>query len=248
MTSREATSLLPRAPESEAAAAWRRSAADWAHVLAFGAIGWPWLLKSLSGGSRAAKRALIDRLGLADDALPNLGSWKADTALLTLLADHVLAARPQTVVELGAGATSLVLSRCLQINGSGRLVSYDQHGDFVAATGEWLADNGLTADLRTAPLETSPGDWPGLWYGLTGVPESIDLLVIDGPPWTIHPYVRGAAESLFDRIPSGGVVMLDDAARPGERVVAARWRRRWPDFEFRLDGAGTKGTLVGVRR
>jgi predicted O-methyltransferase YrrM len=245
VTSREATSLLPLAIQMEH---WRRSPSDWAHILAFGAIGWPWLLKSLYGGSKAAKRALIERLGLAPDALPNLGSWKADTGLLTLIADHVLSAKPQTVVELGAGATSLVLARCLQMNGGGHLVSFDQHGDFVAATGEWLADNGLTGDLRPAPLGPPPGDWPGLWYQLKALPERIDLLVIDGPPWTIHPYVRGAAESLFDRIPSGGMVILDDAARPGERVIAARWRERWPDFEFRLDGTGTKGTLIGVRR
>jgi predicted O-methyltransferase YrrM len=245
MTSREVTSLLPLAAQM---AHWHRSPADWAHLLAFGAIGWPWLLRSLRGGSKADKRALIDRLGLAPDALPNLGSWKADTGLLTMLADHVLSARPQTVVELGAGATSLVLARCLQINGGGQLISFDQHGDFVAATARWLADNGLAADLRTAPLGAPPGDWPGLWYQLTGLSERIDLLVIDGPPWTIHPYVRGAAESLFDRIPPGGVVMLDDGARPGERVVAARWRKRWPDFDFRLEASGTKGTLVGVRR
>jgi hypothetical protein len=31
-------------------------------------------------------------------------------------------------------------------------------------------------------------------------------------------------------------------------VVAARWRRRWPDFDFRLETNGTKGTLIGVRR
>lgn len=245
MTSREITSLLPLAIHSTH---WQRSGTDWAHVLAFGAIGWPWLLKSLHGGSRAEKRALIERLGLAPDALPNLGSWKADTGLLTLLADHVLVARPQTVVELGAGATSLVLARCLQMNGGGHLISFDQHGDFVAATGQWLADNGLPSDLRTAPLGPPPGDWPGLWYQLAGLPDRIDLLVIDGPPWTIHPYVRGAAESLFDRITPGGVVMLDDGARPGERVVAARWRRRWPDFDFRLENGGTKGTLIGVRR
>jgi hypothetical protein len=245
MTSREVTSLLPLAIQM---AHWQRSPGDWAHLLAFGAIGWPWLLRSLHGGSQAEKRALIERLGLAADALPNLGSWKADTGLLTMLADHVLTAKPQTVVELGAGATSLVLARCLQMNGGGHLVSFDQHGDFVAATGDWLADNGLSADLRTAALGPSPGDWPGLWYQLGSLPERIDLLVIDGPPWTIHPYVRGAAESLFDRIPSGGTVMMDDGARPGERIVAARWRKRWPDFDFRLETGGTKGTLIGVRQ
>lgn len=248
MTSREATSLLPLAMHTLAAAGWQRSAADWAHVLAFGAVGWPWLLKSLSGGSKAEKQALIQRLDLAPDALPNLGSWKADTGFLTLLTDHVLAAKPRIVVELGAGATSLVLARCLQINGVGELISFDQHADFVAATGEWLADNGLSADLRGVPLVPSPDGWPGLWYELNGLPEQIDLLVIDGPPWTIHPYVRGSAETLFDRISPGGVVMLDDAARPGERVVAARWRKRWPDFDFRLDTSGTKGTLIGTRR
>lgn len=245
MTSREATPFLPLTAEDSG---WERSASDWAHILAFGAIGWPWLLRGLHGGGKAEKRALIERLGLAADALPNLGSWKADARFLTLLADHVLQARPQSVVELGAGATSLVIGRCLQMNGSGELVSFDQHGDFVAATGEWLRENGLSADLRYAPLGPPPGDWPGLWYQLAALPERIDLLVIDGPPWTTHPYVRGAAESLFDRIPSGGVVMLDDGARPGERVIAERWRRRWPDFAFRLDRRGAKGTLIGVRQ
>ena len=54
-----------------------------------------------------------------------------------------------------------------------------------------------------------------------------------------------AAASLFDRIAPGGTVMLDDGARPGERLVARRWRRLRPDFEFTLLKSGTKGTLVG---
>lgn len=41
--------------------------------------------------------------------------------------------------------------------------------------------------------------------------------------------------------------MLDDAARPGERVVARKWRRKWPNFAFRLVHSGTKGTLIGTR-
>ena len=29
-------------------------------------------------------------------------------------------------------------------------------------------------------------------------------------------------------------MLLDDAARPGERIVAQRWRHNWPDFRFTL--------------
>ena len=42
--------------------------------------------------------------------------------------------------------------------------------------------------------------------------------------------------------------MLDDAARPGERLVARRWRKMHPDFSFRLDKSGTKGTLIGRKQ
>lgn len=247
MTSREATRLLTRS-HADQAREIVTTLADWAHILAFGAIGWPWLLKSLSGGRLADKRALLDRLDLPHDSLPNLGSWKADTALLTLIVDHIEAARPRTVVELGAGASSFVTARALQRNGGGKLISFDQHLDFIEATRRWLGDYSLEADMRSAALVPSPGDWPGYWYDVGALPDRIDLLVIDGPPWTIHPYVRGAAECLLDRISPGGVVLLDDGARPGERIIAQRWRKRWPDFEFRLDLSGTKGTLIGIRQ
>ena len=247
MTTREATGLLPRA-QADAIAGYATSAVDWAHILFFGAIGWPWLLRSLSGGTRAEKLRLLARLELPEDALPNLGSWKADTALLHHIVDTIEARRPAQVVELGAGASSLVTARALQLHGGGRLTSFDQHADFVSATHDWLRDHGLDADMRHAPLAPAPRDWPGLWYRLDQIPERIDLLVIDGPPWTNHPYVRGAAEMLFDRIVPGGRVMLDDGARPGERIVAQRWRRRWPDFDFYIEVTGTKGTLIGERR
>lgn len=248
MTSREATGLLPRNMTAEANPI-PRAVTDWLHVLAFGAIGWPWLLRSLSGGKLKDKLALLDRLGLPHDALPHLGSWKADTALLKLIADVIEELKPGHVVELGSGASSLVAARSLRLWGSGVLHSYDQHDDFVKATGEWLAEHGLDAHARMhhAPLVAAPGTWPGYWYKLSAVPDSIGLLIIDGPPWSVHPYVRGAAEILFNRIERGGMVLLDDAARPGERVVARRWRRNWPNFHFELVRNGTKGTLVGRR-
>ncbi len=216
--------------------------------IAFGAVQWPWLLRSLYGGTQAHKQALLDRIGLELGALPHLGSWKADTYLLHRIVDVIETARPASVVELGSGATSLVTAKALAMHGAGALHSYDSHAPFVAAMQEWLAEHDLAAAFHHAPLTQRDVRWPGLWYALTELPSSIDLLVIDGPPWAVHPFARGMAERLFPRIAPGGTVLLDDAARPGERYVARRWKKAWPDFDFTYEGAGTKGLLVGRRR
>jgi predicted O-methyltransferase YrrM len=244
MTTREATSLLPRVGATLVIDSDGRSLADWAAMLAFGAFQWPWLLRSLHGGRLEDKQALLDRLELPHDALPYLGSWKADMGLLKLVTDHIFEHRPRLVVEFGTGASTLVLARALQLAGGGRLISFDQHQEFVDATREWLADYGLKADLRAVPLRPSR-DWPGLWYDHGPLPLGIDLMLIDGPPWTIHPLTRGGAAHLFDHVSPGGTVMLDDGARPGERFVARRWRRLRPDMDFTLLDNGTKGTLIG---
>ena len=239
--------MLPRTSDAPAWGSRKRSISDWATLLAFAPLNAPWLLRSLSGGRPEDKLALLERLGLPADALPNLGSWKADVGLLTMVADHILAEKPKTVVEFGTGASTLIIARALQIAGGARFVSIEQDTDFVAKTKAWLTEYGLEADVRSAPLKPSPGGWPGLWYEHGPLPDAIDLMLIDGPPWTIHPFTRGAASTLFGRIALGGVVMLDDGARPGERVVARRWKKEWPQFDFELVKSGTKGTLVGRR-
>lgn len=241
MTSREKTGLLSLEHSGPA-----RPLSEKALTVAWGAIQWPWLLRSLWGGRLADKHALLDRLALPHDALPHLGSWKADTWFLWRMVEAIERLRPREVVELGCGASSLVLARAVELNGGGHLTSFDQHADFVEATGRWLESHDLSATMRHAPLVEDPTAWSHIWYDLRGVPAEIDLLVIDGPPWSLNPFIRGRAETLFDRITPGGMVLLDDAARPGERVVATRWRRNWPNFRFTLM-PGAKGTLVGER-
>jgi len=216
--------------------------------LVFAIIQWPWLLKSLYGGTHAEKQGLLTRVGLPDGALPHLGSWKADTYLLHRIVDEIEVLRPQHVVELGSGATSLVIAKALSRNGGGCLHSYDQHEPFLAEMRDWLTEHDLSAEFCHAPLNLRDPVWPGLWYDLCDVPPTIDLLIIDGPPWAVHPFARGIAERLFERLSPDGVILLDDAARPGERIVARRWSRKWQDFDFSFEGAGTKGLLVGRRR
>jgi predicted O-methyltransferase YrrM len=154
-------------------------------------------------------------------------------------------ARPAMVGELGCGASTFVAARALQLFGGGKIVSFDQHADFALTTQSWIRENNMDVEIRHAPLGTPPAGWPGHWYQLSDVPSDIDLLIVDGPPWAIHPHVRGAASSLFPLIRPGGRVLLDDAARPGERVVTRRWRKEHRNMQFILDTRGAKGTLLG---
>jgi predicted O-methyltransferase YrrM len=241
MTSREKTAFLSLEDSGPS-----RPLSEKLFTVAWGAIQWPWLARSLWGGKLADKLALLDRLGLPHDALPHLGSWKADTWFLWRIVEAIERLRPREVVELGCGASTLVLAKALELNGGGRLSSFDQHADFVESTERWLASHGLSATMRHAPIVEDPSGWSHSWYDLAAVPGEIDLLVIDGPPWAINPFIRGRAEVLFERIRPGGIVLLDDAARPGERVVAARWKRDWPQFRFAML-PGAKGTLMGER-
>lgn len=241
MTSREKTAFLTLDDSGPS-----RPLSEKLFTIAWGAIQWPWLARSLWGGKLADKHALLDRLGLPHDALPHLGSWKADTYFLWRMIGAIERLRPREVVELGCGASTLVLAKALELNGGGQLTSLDQHADFVEATAQWLATHDLAPAMRHAPLVEDPSTWSTNWYDLPSLPQEIDLLVIDGPPWTVNPFVRGRAEVLFERIVPGGMVLLDDASRPGERVVAVRWKRDWPNFRFTLL-PGAKGTLVGER-
>jgi predicted O-methyltransferase YrrM len=242
MTTRETTAFLPLHDID-----LNLSLGDRAMVMAYGAIQWPWLLRSLHGGRKSDKAAILEYLDLPRDALPNLGSWKADTNFLWHIVSAIEEMRPAQVVELGCGASTLIIARALQRFGGGRLVSYDQHQQFAAITQNWVRDNGMPVDIRHAPLGASPAGWPGHWYQLSDLPAEIDLLIVDGPPWAVHPHVRGAAASLFPRLRPGGRVLLDDAARPGERVVARRWRREHRNMRFNLDSSGAKGTLLGQK-
>ncbi len=246
MTTKFLTGLLAKPREADSLV--RRTLGEGLFQIAFGAIQWPWLLKSLYGGTQEEKRSLLKRIDLAPDSLPHLGSWKADTYLLHRTVDLIAERRPANVVELGSGATSLVISKALARNGRGTLHSYDKHLPFIAEMKKWIAEHELDAHFEHAPLAQRDPRWPGVWYALPRVPLSIDLLLIDGPPWAVHPFVRGMAERLFDRITPGGIVMLDDAARPGERYVARRWRRDWPDFSFTYEYGGTKGLLIGRKK
>lgn len=197
----------------------------------------------------SARRELLALVQLDDAQVPPDGGWVAGADFLLLLARQVLSQKPQFVVEFGSGVSTVIIGRCLQLNGSGRLLSFDHDEGFAELTRRRLRRARVPGEVRAAPLRAGLDGYGGSWYGHGELPEGIDLLVIDGPQaWRQgQEESRGsAAPAAFGRLAPGAIVLLDDAARDGERRVAARWRVDFPEISF-SDAETQKGVLIGKR-
>lgn len=120
--------------------------------------------------------------------LPPLTGWSATPQLAGYLYARLRHHPPCRVVELGSGASTLVMAYALEQAGhDGTLVSVDHEATFGAQTLHELARHGLAhrACVCTAPLvPVSVQGQTWQWYDLREVPlpEQIDVLVVDGPP------------------------------------------------------------------
>ncbi|OJX78196.1 class I SAM-dependent methyltransferase [Sphingopyxis sp. GW247-27LB] len=193
-------------------------------------------------------RHLADLLRISISELPPTGNCAGAPDFLLLLARAVLTERPEVIVEFGSGVSTFVLAKCLEMNGTGRLISFDHSPAFAELTRRQLERQRLSADIRVVPLRPSESaDHPGFWYDANDLPHAIDLIIVDGPPASLHPETRGSAgPATFAKLRNGGMVLLDDAHRSGERKILSRWRRAYPDIEF-SNVDTMKGTVVGRR-
>jgi len=182
--------------------------------------------------------------------LPPTRCWSASPDFLRELANSILTRKPENVIELGSGVSSLIMAYCLQRNGRGSLVSIDHDARYAEQTRQMLSHHGLSshAVVFDAPLkEVTCNDITGYWYTLPhGLPVNAEMLVIDGPPSfeKINPLSRYPAVPLLrPYLAPGAIVLLDDASRPGEQECLARWRQEIGFAEYTLK-PHEKGTAV----
>jgi predicted O-methyltransferase YrrM len=162
-------------------------------------------------------------------SLPPMRGWAASPDLLRQLMELVRRHRPVTIVEAGCGLSTLVCGYALRQTGEGRIIALEHDREYAERCREQLAGHGLRqiAEVRDAPLcdaEIRGERWK--WYDLSALEdvESIDLLVIDGPPESVQPLARYPALPLLaDRLSDRAIAVLDDGDREGERRCVERW-------------------------
>lgn len=207
------------------------------------------LLRQMTEESRQVE-ALLALHALFDLELPPPFSrgWAAHGDLLLEAVRAVLTERPGLVLECGSGTSSIWLGyACRQLGERHRVVSLEHDPEFADQTRQMVDQHGLNShvDIRTAPLQPYQVlDTSMLWYSLDAVADviSVDLMLVDGPPKATQAYARLPAVPLLrDRLHPGTLVLLDDAKREEEEVIAKRWHEALPRSELAIDLTFARG-------
>ncbi len=170
--------------------------------------------------------------------------WGLGTMLpggIAAICVDVITRHRRRIVELGSGASTVLLARLLTRRAAGRdwrLAAVEHDGAWARRVTEELAREGIghQATIVEAPLAAHPLAKTGLeWYDEPAMSSGldralggglIDLLVIDGPP-AFEPGFElaryPALPALRHRLASGATVVLDDIDRAGEQEVLRRW-------------------------
>lgn len=170
--------------------------------------------------------ALLTLAALPGPFLPWTAFSMRPAAIAAVLTEIVLGDR-EVIVELGSGNSTIYMARLIRQRASGaHILSVDHDAEWAARTRASLEREGLShvATVVNAPLRNG-------WYDPACLPamESVDLLVVDGPP-AYEPGTGRSREPALDHfaaaLTADATIILDDARRPGEQAVIAAWEAR----------------------
>jgi len=153
------------------------------------------------------------------------------------LARLIISIRPKSVLEFGAGVSSVVVALSLHSNGIGRLTTVEHAPQYSTASWERVRSiTDVSAELFESPLRLR-FTRHGLVYAYQSFDRvrqrgPFDFVLVDSPPGTI-----GRDTTLYQSLPylaPGAILVLDDAARVQEATVIRRWLRAVPGLELVL--------------
>jgi predicted O-methyltransferase YrrM len=194
------------------------------------------------GDARAQDAVALQELSpLSGKALPWTEFSMRPPVISAIVADIIINER-EDIFECGSGNSTIFVARLLAQLGKGHVVSLEHDEKWTAVTSRLIAQEGLEsfATVVHAPLVDG-------WYGITSLEaEGVDLLIVDGPPSHVDADGQDRYPALpffFDRLARGAAVFLDDAQRPGEQAVMARW-----ESEFGLRFTEQRGGFAAATK
>ncbi|MCC6124174.1 MAG: class I SAM-dependent methyltransferase [Pirellulales bacterium] len=179
---------------------------------------------------------LVSRLRVRE-SLPPMRDFAISPDFANLLISLIDEFKPDLVMELGSGVSTLVCGYRLEQLGSGSLISLDHDLKYSRQSARRVKAHGLEkyASVCHAPLvENRIGNDSWSWYDLNGITirDKIDLLIVDGPPTKSKCMNRyPALPMLYRYLSDRAIIVLDDGARKEEQDIVRRWMNEFTDFE-----------------
>jgi predicted O-methyltransferase YrrM len=172
--------------------------------------------------------------------LPSLTGGAASPELALSIVDAVEESSAKTVVDIGSGISSAVAGYAVSKISGGRVLALDHAEEFYEKTKRLVEEHELssTVEVVHAPLteyELENGAYQ--WYErkqLEAV-DSIDVLVVDGPPGFVHASARyPALPLLHEKLSPHAIVIMDDYKRDDEKAIVDKWTSDYPEFELEV--------------
>ncbi|ERI50950.1 hypothetical protein N878_01535 [Pseudomonas sp. EGD-AK9] len=180
------------------------------------------------------QQLLMQHVFQRPEPLAAMTSWSIAPEFAWWLFQHVVTTRPEKIIELGSGTSTLVIAAALKRMGGGRFLSFEHDHAYLEKTRALLqlCDLQDHVELLYAPLEEIQLDgqayrWYDLPYDLIDHMigcGGLDLLLVDGPPAATNHHARyPAIPHLRDYCNEFTLVLLDDAGREEEQQILGRW-------------------------
>lgn len=135
-----------------------------------------------------------------------------------------------SIVELGSGVSTLVFASVLpRLLNDFDLTSIEGEENYARDTRERLCKHGLDHNVTVSWVPYAPSD-NDVWFSKPELAQllnekRVDMLIVDAPPSEGHPRARRHAIPFFlPYLKQQAIVMLHDASRSHESLIAKEWR------------------------
>lgn len=173
--------------------------------------------------------------------LPPMRGWSISPDVAANIISLIQEKRPQTIVDIGSGVSTLVSGYCLRRIGSGRVFGVDHEDKFAEQTKQSIGRHEIKdfAQVIYAPLKpVLVNGKKFVWYDTEVFQKtisSIDMLIVDGPPEKIQPLSRYPALPLmWNKLSDDAVVIVDDAFNPDIKKMIEMWRQEYPKLNCEI--------------
>ncbi len=149
-----------------------------------------------------------------------------DHRAIQIICNDILINGRKTVVELGAGYSTILIARFIEMNKlECKMLSFEENNDWHYMVNKILGDEKLTNYAKVYHAHVDNG-----WYTdqvlNQGLNESdVDLLIVDGPNAKTNKDIRAQAKNYFEsKMADKSMILIDDVDRKAEYRLLKDWQ------------------------